>query len=160
MLTTKGPWEKQRAQSTSENHLCLLQCLGRDQDAIEIKRAGKLLEGHILTGLVGVRGPVGPQRQAKGTGLDGDLHQEPVTSSISLAEPSRGLPSQSSLSKDITMRQGTIVDATSIAALSATKNKEGKREHECHQAKKGNQWYVGMQVHIEVDKDSGLIHSL
>jgi transposase, IS5 family len=41
-----------------------------------------------------------------------------------------------------------------------TKNKEGKRDPEMHQTKKGNQWYFGMKVHIGVDKDSGLIHSV
>jgi IS5 family transposase len=45
-----------------------------------------------------------------------------------------------------------------IAAPSSTKNKEGKRDPEMHQTKKGNQWYYGMKVHIGVDKDSGLIH--
>ena len=40
------------------------------------------------------------------------------------------------------------------------KNKEGKRDPEMHQTKKGNQWYYGMKVHIGVDKDSGLIHSV
>jgi IS5 family transposase len=66
------------------------------------------------------------------------------------------------------MRQGTIVDATLIAAPSSTKNKEGKRDPEMHQTKKGNQWYhcfaegfaYGMKVHAGVDKDSGLIHSV
>jgi IS5 family transposase len=29
-----------------------------------------------------------------------------------------------------------------------------------HQTKKGNQWYFGLKVHIGVDKDSGLIHSV
>jgi len=58
------------------------------------------------------------------------------------------------------MRQGTIVDATLIAAPSSTKNKEGKRDPEMHQTKKGNQWYFGMKLHIGVDKDSGLIHSV
>jgi len=29
-----------------------------------------------------------------------------------------------------------------------------------HQTKKGNQWYFGMKVHIGVDKDSGLNHSV
>ena len=29
-----------------------------------------------------------------------------------------------------------------------------------HQTKKGNQWYFGMKVHLGVDKDSGLIHSV
>jgi len=62
--------------------------------------------------------------------------------------------------RGMTMRQGTIVDATLIAAPSSTKNKEGKRDPEMHQTKKGNQWYFGMKVHTGVDKDSGLIHSV
>jgi IS5 family transposase len=43
--------------------------------------------------------------------------------------------------RGVTMRQGTIVDATLIAAPSSTKNKAGKRDPEMHQTKKGNQWY-------------------
>jgi len=43
--------------------------------------------------------------------------------------------------RGMTMRQGTIVDATLISAPSSTKNKEGKRDPEMHQTKKGNQWY-------------------
>jgi IS5 family transposase len=35
------------------------------------------------------------------------------------------------------MRQGTIVDATLIAAPISTKNKAGKRDPEMHQTKKG-----------------------
>jgi IS5 family transposase len=62
--------------------------------------------------------------------------------------------------RGMTMRQGTIIDATLIAAPSSTKNKEGKRDPEMHQTKKGNQWYFGMKVHAGVDKDSGLIHSV
>ena len=62
--------------------------------------------------------------------------------------------------RGMTMRQGTIVDATLIAAPSSTKNKDGKRDPEMHQTKKGNQWYFGMKVHAGVDKDSGLIHSV
>ena len=70
--------------------------------------------------------------------------------------------------RGVTMRQGTIVDATLIAVPSSTKNKEGKRDPEMHQTKKGNQWYhrfaegfaYGMKVHAGVDKDSGLIHSV
>jgi len=42
--------------------------------------------------------------------------------------------------RGMTMRQGTIVDANLIAAPSSTKNKEGKRDSERHQTKKGNQW--------------------
>jgi IS5 family transposase len=58
------------------------------------------------------------------------------------------------------MRKGTIVDATLIAAPSSTKNKEGKRDPEMSQTKKGNQWYFGMKGHIGVDADSGLVHSV
>ena len=39
----------------------------------------------------------------------------------------------------MTMRQGTIIDATLISAPSSTKNKTGERDPEMHQTKKGNQ---------------------
>ena len=39
------------------------------------------------------------------------------------------------------MREGTIVDATLIAASSSTKNRECARDREMHSSKKGNQWY-------------------
>ena len=55
--------------------------------------------------------------------------------------------------KGMTMRQGTIVAATLIAAPSSTKNKEGKRDPEMHQTKKGNQWSHRYM-------DSWLIHSV
>jgi IS5 family transposase len=42
--------------------------------------------------------------------------------------------------RSTTMHQGTIVDANLIAALSSTKNKDGKRNPEMQQNKKGNQW--------------------
>ena len=54
---------------------------------------------------------------------------------------------------------GTIVDATIIDAPSSTKNKDGKRDPEMHQTKKGNQWYFGMKAHIGVDSQTKLIHS-
>jgi IS5 family transposase len=41
----------------------------------------------------------------------------------------------------MTMRNGTIVDATFIAALSSTKNKKGERDLKMPQTKKGNQWW-------------------
>ena len=58
------------------------------------------------------------------------------------------------------LKTGTTVDATTIAALSSTKNKEGERDPEMHQTKKGNQWHFGMTVHIGVDADSGLVHTV
>lgn len=58
------------------------------------------------------------------------------------------------------MREGTIVDATIIAAPPSTKNKAKARDPEMHQTKKGNEWYFGMKAHIGTDADSGLVHSL
>lgn len=58
------------------------------------------------------------------------------------------------------MHGGTIVDATIIAAPNSTKNKEGKRDPEMHQTKKGNQWYHGMKVHSGVDAGSGYVHTI
>lgn len=59
----------------------------------------------------------------------------------------------------IVLRHRTIVDATINYAPSSTKNKEGKRDLEMHQTKKGNQFYFGLKAHIGVDADSGLLHS-
>jgi IS5 family transposase len=55
---------------------------------------------------------------------------------------------------------GTIVDATIIDAPSSTKNKDGERDPEMHQTRKGNQWYFGMKAHIGVDSQTKLIHSV
>ncbi|MBK3869249.1 IS5 family transposase [Pseudomonas stutzeri] len=62
--------------------------------------------------------------------------------------------------RGLSLRQGTIVDATLIHAPSSTKNKDGKRDSEMHQTKKGNQYYFGMKAHIGVDEESGLVHSV
>lgn len=40
----------------------------------------------------------------------------------------------------------------------STKNKDGKRDPEMRQSKKGNQWYFGMKAHVGVDARSGLVH--
>jgi len=60
--------------------------------------------------------------------------------------------------KGQSLRGGTIVDATIIAAPSSTKNQAGERDPEMHQTKKGNQYYFGMKAHIGVDDASGLVH--
>ena len=62
--------------------------------------------------------------------------------------------------KGLMMREGTIVDATLIAAPPTTKNKDGKRDPEMHQSKKGNDWHFGMKAHIGVDAASGLVHTV
>lgn len=58
------------------------------------------------------------------------------------------------------LRHGTLLDATIIHAPSSTTNKEGKRDPEMGQTKKGNQWYFGMKGHIGVDGESGLVNSV
>ncbi len=88
--------------------------------------------------------------------------------------------------KGLLLREGTIVDTTLIAAPPSTKNREGKRDVEMHQAKKGNQWHFGMtsrrrrtpagwsreagcgheqseaaqMAHTGVDAQSGLVHTV
>jgi IS5 family transposase len=62
--------------------------------------------------------------------------------------------------KGLMMREGTIVDATLIAAPPSTKNKDGKRDPEMHQSKKGNEWHFGMKAHVGVDAASGLVHTV
>jgi IS5 family transposase len=59
----------------------------------------------------------------------------------------------------ITVKHGTITDATIIAAPPSVKNKEKKRDPEMHQTKKGNQWYFGMKAHIGTDT-KGFVHTV
>lgn len=60
--------------------------------------------------------------------------------------------------KGLSLRQGTIVDATIIHAPSSTKNKDGKRDPQMHQTKKGNQYCFGMKAHIGADVELDLVH--
>jgi IS5 family transposase len=62
--------------------------------------------------------------------------------------------------KGLLLRQGTIVDATLIAAPPSTKNRERKRDKEMSSTKKGNNYHFGMKAHIGVDAESGLVHTL
>lgn len=43
----------------------------------------------------------------------------------------------------VLVKEGTLLDATIIEAPSSTKNKDGERDPEMHQTKKGNQWHFG-----------------
>lgn len=60
----------------------------------------------------------------------------------------------------LTLKTGTVVDATLIAAPSSTKNSKGERDPEMRQTKKGNNYYFGMKAHIGADADSGLVHTV
>ena len=51
--------------------------------------------------------------------------------------------------------EGTIVDATLIAAPPSTKNEARQRDAEMTSSKKGNQWPFGMKAHIGVDTAHG-----
>jgi IS5 family transposase len=62
--------------------------------------------------------------------------------------------------KQLLMREGTLMDASIIAAPSSTKNRRRERDPDMHQTKKGNQWYFGMKAHIGADEASGLVHSV
>ena len=57
------------------------------------------------------------------------------------------------------LKPGKILDASMIAAPSATKNRCGERDGEMEQPRKGKQWHLGMKLHIGVDAP-GLVHSL
>jgi IS5 family transposase len=61
--------------------------------------------------------------------------------------------------KGLLLKQGTIVDATIIAAPSSTKNQTKSRDPEMRQTRKGNTWHFGMKVHVGTDKQ-GLVHTL
>jgi len=61
---------------------------------------------------------------------------------------------------DLMLKEGTIVDASIIASPTSTKNRDGARDPEMHQTKKGNEWHFGMKMHIGVDETYGIVHSL
>ena len=52
------------------------------------------------------------------------------------------------------------MDASIIAAPLSTKNRAAARDPEMRQTKKGNEWHFGMKVHIGVDSQTGVVHSV
>lgn len=62
--------------------------------------------------------------------------------------------------RGLILREGTIVDATLIAAPPSTKNAARRRDPEMTSSKKGNQWHFGMKAHIGVDTAHGLVHTM
>lgn len=62
--------------------------------------------------------------------------------------------------KGLTLRSGTLVDATIIDAPPSTKNEAKSRDPEMSSTKKGNDWYFGMKAHVGVDAQSGTVHSM
>ena len=62
--------------------------------------------------------------------------------------------------RGLLLREGTVVDATLIAAPPSTKNENKARVPEMHQTKKGNQWHFGMKAHVGADVVTGLVHTV
>jgi len=63
-------------------------------------------------------------------------------------------------SKGLVMCEGTIVDATLIAAPPSTKNRDKRRDPEMQASQKGNAWHFGMKAHVGVDMATGLVHTV
>ena len=59
--------------------------------------------------------------------------------------------------RGLILRQGTIVDATLIAAPPSTKNRDRKRDKDMTSSKKGNDWHFGRKAHIGADTAHGLV---
>ena len=58
------------------------------------------------------------------------------------------------------LREGTVVDATIIAAPSSTQNQKGERDPERHPTQKGHPWHFGMKAHMGAEAQSGRVHTL
>jgi len=61
--------------------------------------------------------------------------------------------------RQLFLKEGTLIDATIIAAPPSTKNASKERDPEMHQTKKGNAWHFGMKAHVGTDLQ-GLVHTV
>jgi transposase, IS5 family len=61
--------------------------------------------------------------------------------------------------RQLLLKEGTLVDATIMAAPPSTKNAGQARDPQMHQTKKGNAWHFGMKAHIGTDLQ-GLVHTV
>jgi IS5 family transposase len=127
------------------------QCFGLSDEGIE----DAIYDSHAIRGFIGVD-------LARGAAPDAttllkfrrllEVHQltERIFAAINVHLAAKGL----------LLREGTVVDATIIAAPSSTKNHSEGRDPEMRQTRKGKQWHFGMKAHIGVDANSGLIHTV
>ena len=51
------------------------------------------------------------------------------------------------------LKEGTILDASIIAAPSSRKNRRGEGDAQMKQSSKGKQWHFAMKLHIGVDSN-------
>ncbi|MDH6147953.1 MULTISPECIES: IS5 family transposase [Paraburkholderia] len=103
-------------------------------------------------------------------GLDGGMVRLPDESTIlrfrhllethGLAVQMLALVNEILTEKGLMLKTGSAVDATLIAAPSSTKNGSGTRDPEMQSTQKGGNWYFGMKMHIGVDAESGLVHTV
>ena len=61
--------------------------------------------------------------------------------------------------RGLILREGTIVDATILAAPTSTKNRDQARDPEMGSTKKGQTWHFGLKAHVGSDTQ-GRVHSV
>ena len=61
--------------------------------------------------------------------------------------------------RGLILREGTIVDATIVAAPPSTKNRDQARDPEMGSTKKGTTWHFGLKAHVGSDTQ-GRVHSV
>ena len=106
-------------------------------------------------------GPEGPSRQWRGESpQDTILNFRHLLEKHHLTEKLFAEVNGHLADQGISLRSGTLVDATIIDAPSSTKNEARARDPEMSSTKKGNDWYFGMKAHVGVDAESGVVHSL
>jgi transposase, IS5 family len=62
------------------------------------------------------------------------------------------------LGHGLTLRKGTMFDATVIANSTYGRNAQSKRDPEKSSPKKGNQWYFSIKAHVHVGTGHGVVH--
>jgi IS5 family transposase len=127
------------------------QCFGLSDEAME----DALYDSQAVRGFVGV--DLSRERAPDATTL---LKFRRFLEANKLTEAIFASIKEHLAAKGMLLREGTVVDATIIAAPSSTKNREGERDPEMHQTKKGNQYHFGMKAHIGVDAESGVVHTV
>ena len=60
--------------------------------------------------------------------------------------------------RGLLVREGTIVDATIIAAPRSRKNASGQQDPEMSSTRKGTDWFFGMKLHVGTDTRYGVAH--
>ena len=113
-----------------------------------------LLDSMALRRFVGI--DLGRERMPDGTTL---LKFRRLLATHKIGEQLFAVVGQLLQARGLKVGTGTVVDATIIGAPSSTKNADKARDPEMPQTRKGQQWYVGMKMHIGGHSRTGLAHS-